>query len=137
MAILRWIEETDKKETPVLFSALFAVVIGAGMIGQWIMSYISKQIPELKTEPIRIWFHIAGEMVTAIILIVSGIGLLLGAPWAPALFFVSIGMLLYTAVVSPGYFAQQGKWIWVLIFGVIVTLAVISTLIVAANLDRF
>ena len=40
-------------------------------------------------------------------------------------------MLLYTAIVSPGYFAQQGKWIWVLIFGVLIALAIASVLLFA------
>jgi len=46
------------------FAAIFGIILGLGMIGQWGMSYFSKQIPELETEPIRIWFHIAAEMVT-------------------------------------------------------------------------
>jgi hypothetical protein len=117
------------------FPAIFAIVVGIGMIGQWAVSYASKQIPELTSEPIRIWFHIAGEMVTAITLIVSGIGLLAVAPWAPTLFFVSIGMLLYTAIVSPGYFAQKGQWIWVLIFGLVITLAIISIFVMIENIS--
>ncbi len=34
------------------------------MIGQWSASYLTKQILELETEPIRIAFHIAAEMIT-------------------------------------------------------------------------
>ncbi|MEA3441219.1 MAG: hypothetical protein U9R58_13155, partial [Chloroflexota bacterium] len=90
------------------FPAFFAIIVGIGMIGQWTASYLTRQIPELKVEPIRIWFHIAGEMATAAALILSGIGLITTQPWAPALFLVAIGMLFYTAIVSPGYFAQKG-----------------------------
>jgi hypothetical protein len=117
------------------FPALFTIIVGAGMIGQWSISYSSKQIPELKSEPIRIWFHITGEMVTAISLIVSGIALLTVMPWAPILFYISIGMLFYTAIVSPGYFAQKGQWIWVLIFGALITLGVLSIFAVVSNLS--
>ena len=78
------------------FSAIFAIIVGVAMIGQWSVSYVTKQIPELQSEPIRICFHIAGEMATAILLIVGGVGLLIVKPWAPALFLVSIGMLFYT-----------------------------------------
>jgi hypothetical protein len=38
-------------------------------------------------------------------------------------------MLIYTAIVSPGYFAQRGKWIWVLILGVLILLAIVSLLL--------
>jgi len=115
------------------FSAVFSLLVGTGMIGQWTLSYLTRQIPELTTEPIRIWFHIAGEMATAISLIVSGVGLLLHSPWAPNLLLVSTGMLIYTAVVSPGYFAQRGQWIWVVIFSVIITLSIVSIFLVSGH----
>ena len=38
------------------FAAIYSIIVGVGMIGQWMMSYINKQIIELKTEPIRIFF---------------------------------------------------------------------------------
>jgi hypothetical protein len=113
------------------FASVFAILVGLGMIAQWVTSYVSKQIPELKTEPIRIGFHIAAEMVTALALILGGIGLFIAQPWAGTLYPLAIGMLIYTAIVSPGYFAQKGNRIWVLIFGVLVALAVASLLLFA------
>ncbi|MCK4356732.1 hypothetical protein KAW44_06595 [Candidatus Bipolaricaulota bacterium] len=112
----------------MVFASVFAIIVGLGMIIQWTMSYVSKQIPELDTEPIRIWFHIAAEMATALMLMFGGIGLLYMRPWALTIYPLSIGMLIYTAIVSPGYFAQKGKWIWVLIFGVLILLAIVSLL---------
>ena len=117
----------------MVFPGVFALVIGVGMIGQWAASYFAKQIPELITEPIRIGFHLAGEMITALMLIAAGIGLLAGAPWAGWVFLVGMGMLFYTAIVSPGYFAQQGKWIWVLIFGVMIVVGVFAIRAVLVN----
>lgn len=114
----------------MVFPAVFALVIGFAMIAQWTALYISKQIPEIATEPIRITFHIAGEMGTAVCLIVGGIGLLIHAAWAVPLFLVAMGMLFYTAVVSPGYFAQQGNWVWVLIFAVMIVVGIFAVLAV-------
>lgn len=102
------------------YSAIFAVVVGLGMIGQWSFSYFSKQIPELEDEPIRIGFHIAAEMATALSLIVSGIAVAAGVAWAGSAYLVSIGMLFYTAIVSPGYFAQKGDWKWLGVFAVLI-----------------
>jgi hypothetical protein len=112
------------------FAAVFSIVVGVGMIVQWAMSYLSKQIPELKTEPIRIGFHLAGEMITAVCLIISGVGLLLSAGWGVSLFLVSVGMLFYTAIVSPGYFAQKGQWAWLVMFGTIIVLGIVSVFLV-------
>lgn len=110
----------------MIFPAVFAFVIGFGMIAQWSISYFTRQIPELTSEPIRIKFHLAGEFVTAAALIASGVGLLVAAPWATSLFLVAMGMLFYTAIVSPGYFAQQGKWAWVGIFGIMVLVGIFA-----------
>ena len=108
------------------FPAIFAIVVGVGMIGQWVVSYFSKQIPELQTEPIRILFHLTAELTTALTLIVSGVGLLGGWTWGVPTYLVATGMLLYTAIVSPGYFAQKGQWGWLVMFGVIILLALVN-----------
>ncbi|MGB2963850.1 MAG: hypothetical protein WBB69_07685 [Anaerolineales bacterium] len=118
----------------MIFPAGFALIVGFGMIAQWILSYTKKQIPELHTEPIRIWFHIAGELATALFLIFSGIGLLADSLWAPTLFFIAMGMLIYTAIVSPGYFAQRGHWIWVVIFGILIAISIGAIITVAGGL---
>lgn len=118
----------------MLFPAIFGLIIGIGMIGQWIMSFITKQIPELQTEPIRIWFHIVGEILTAVAMILSGIGLVAGWSWAPMLYLVASGMLIYTTIVSPGYFGQQGKWTLVVIFGVLTLISIYSVTVVWAGI---
>jgi hypothetical protein len=106
----------------MVFPAVYALVVGFGMMAQWTLSYRSGQIPELQTEPFRIRFHIAGEMATAVALVAAGAGLLLQAGWAVPLYQVGMGMLFYTAIVNPGYFAQQGKLILVGIFALLVLL---------------
>jgi hypothetical protein len=108
------------------FSAWFSIVIGLGMIGQWSFFILANAVPELQTEPIQIAFHLAAEGVTAIGLLVSGIGLLRKTNWAKNLALLSSGMLFYTSIVSPGYFAQLGQFPLVGMFVVIIILNLIS-----------
>lgn len=64
------------------FAAIYAIVVGVLTIGQWIFFLATNQVPELKTEPLGIRFHLAAEFVTAIALISAGAGLLTeGNPW--------------------------------------------------------
>jgi hypothetical protein len=114
----------------MIFAAVFALVVGAGMIGQWLFSLATGQVPELKTEPLRIRFHLAAEFATAIALLVAGIALLTGQPWARWFYLLAIGMLLYTAIVSPGHFAQKGQWAFVGMFAAILLLALVSLVLV-------
>ena len=80
------------------------------MIAMWSVSYVSKQNPELETGPIRIKFHLAAEFATAIVLLIAGIVLFTNQDWAVSIYLTAVGMLLYTVIVSPGYFAQRGQW---------------------------
>lgn len=114
----------------MLLSALFGFVVGLAMIGQWTHLYLTNHIPELKDEPIRIRFHMAAELVTALGLMISGIGLLLGLGWSKNLYLISLGMLFYTAIVSPGYFAQNGDWKWLGMFAAIIAAGLVSLFLV-------
>lgn len=113
----------------MIFPSVFAIVIGVLMIGQWSFFYLSHQIPELETEPYRILFHLAGEFATAVALIVGGVALLASWKWSLWFYMLAMGMLLYTAIVSPGYFAQKGRWPLVGMFAVLFILALISILL--------
>lgn len=73
-------------------------------------------------------------MVTTLALILSGIGLITSQPWASILYLIASGMLIHTAIVSPGYFAQLGKWIWVGIFAILILISVFSILNTAGGL---
>lgn len=106
------------------FSAIFGICVGVLMLAQWGFFLAAGQVPEVQTEPVRLAFHLAAELVTALGLVISGIGLLRRSRWAVNAYLVAAGLLLYSVIVSPGYFAQQGQWIFVAMFGVLLALAV-------------
>jgi hypothetical protein len=109
----------------------YGIAVGLLMLAQWAIFLATGNVPELQTEPLRIGFHLVGEFVTAIGLIVAGTALLRGLPWAASVYLLAAGMLLYTVIVSPGYFAQQGGWAMVGMFGAlfVLTLASIATIL--------
>ncbi len=111
------------------FAGWFGLITGVLMVVQWTFFLVSSQVPEIRTEPIRLSFHLAGELATALALIVSGWAVLRSIAWGHRTLLVAIGMLTYTVVVSPGYFAQQGQWIFLGMFGLLLVLAITSTVI--------
>jgi hypothetical protein len=68
----------------------------------------------------------AAEFLTALSLGLGGAGLLLGWEASLWLFPMAIGMLIYTALISPGYFAQKGQWGFVWMFAFVIILALVS-----------
>ena len=91
------------------WTAIYALVVGVLMLAMWTVLLLTGQAPELATEPLRILFHLAAEALTALTLIAGGIGLLRGRPWARGLTLLGLGMLVYTVIASPGYYAQAGN----------------------------
>jgi len=108
------------------FSGIFSIIVGVLMISQWGFFLAAGAVPELQSEPLRIALHLAAEFLTAACLIVGGAAALRGAGWARWFSLVAAGMLAYTVVVSPGYFAQQGQWPLVGMFALLLALDVVN-----------
>ncbi len=106
------------------------------MLAQWAFFLLTGQVPELQTEIYRIGFHLAGEFTTAMALILSGVGILRGWRLAREMSLVALGMLFYTVIVSPGYFAQQGQWLFVVMFAVLLGLGAIGLRFAVREPDR-
>jgi len=104
-------------------TAVYSLLMGLSMFGMWTMFWIVGEIPELETEPIRIGMHLAAEFVTAVLLIVGGIALLKSWKHSINLFQFSMGMLIYTLIQSPGYFAEQGELAFVAMFAIFLLIA--------------
>ena len=104
----------------------FGIILGILMFAQWGFFLAAGQVPELRTAPLEIAFHLAAEGLTATGLLVSGIALLKGKSWGVTVYFLSVGMMIYSAIVSPGYFAQQSQWGLAAMFGVLLVGAALS-----------
>ena len=105
---------------------IYQILIGSGMIGIWIFLYISSQIPELETEPIRIIMHIIAEVITGILLLISGFYVLIRGHKQEVLYNISLGALIYTLIASTGYYAQKAAWSIVVVF---ITMLIISIIL--------
>jgi hypothetical protein len=110
------------------FAACYGIVVGVGMIAQWGFFIFSGSVPEFQSEPWRIGLHLAGELTTALLLMVSGIGTLKSSHWGKNLLLVGLGMVIYSEIVSPGYFAQLGLWALVAMFAVLLFGATFSVM---------
>ena len=111
------------------FPAWYGIVVGSLMIIQWILSILSGGVPEFQTEPWRIAFHLAAEFFTAIMLILGGIAVLRSMAWGRTVLLIGLGMVIYSEIVSPGYFAQLDQWPMVGIFIVLLVGAIWSALL--------
>ena len=103
----------------LLISGIYAIVIGIGIVGLWSLLVLTNQVPELRTEPVAIKFHITAELSMGILSIFSGIFLLIGFSWAPLVFILAMGLVIYAVINSAGYYAQKKQSVFVIMFGII------------------
>ena len=108
----------------LMISGIYAIIIGIGIIGLWAMLLRTNQVPELKSEPVAIKFHITAEMTMGILSLLSGISLLIGLPWAPYFFIFAMGLIIYAVINSAGYYGQRKQWSFVIMFGIILIASV-------------
>jgi len=118
------------------FAGIFALVVGILMFGQWALSLATGRVPELQTAPLAIGFHLAAEVLTALALLLSGLAILKKIAWGRTLFLVAGGMVLYSAINSPGYFAQRGQWPIVAMFSLLFLIMVFTLMSVAFEEPR-
>ena len=105
------------------FSAIYALCVGVLMLAQWVIFLLTGNVPELQSAPWSIAFHLVAEILTAIMLIISGIMLLKRHPRGKQIFLLSVGMVVYAMINSAGHFAQSKDWIFLVMFGVLLVLA--------------
>ena len=108
------------------FAAWYGIVVGLGMIVQWTYFIVSGNVPEFQTEPWRVAFHLVAEAITALMLTVGGIATIKRTKWHETVLLAGLGMVIYSEIVSPGYFAQQGQWLMVWMFAIVLIGALIS-----------
>lgn len=105
----------------------YGVVLGVFVVGWWALAYARDRIPELRTEPWAIRFHLLAEAMMALTVICGGIMVLTAVEAGREVLLVGFGMVLYSIVASAGYFVQHGERPPVAVFGILFVLTVLAT----------
>lgn len=86
----------------MVFASVYAIMVGVAIISQWTISLVKKQIPGPEVGTIigrgstEMRFHYVAEILTAMVLIIAGVGLLIESSWGLTAYLIGIGMLIYT-----------------------------------------
>ncbi len=110
----------------MIFPSYYSMIVGLLMIGQWLFFILSGNVPEFSITPIEISMHISVEILTALLLLITGYRLLKNKVKSIKWNLLAQGMLIYTVINSSGYFAQLGQWPFVLMFAVLLVFSIVS-----------
>jgi hypothetical protein len=116
-----------------IVAASYSIFVGVCMVLAWIVLIITGGVPELVDQPLVLYYHLASECVTALLLIIAGTALQKKKTWASRFYYIASGALLYALLNATGYYAQRGVILPVLIF----TLLTVLNLICMMAMLRF
>jgi hypothetical protein len=105
--------------------AIYSILVGIGLFCLWCLLYAFGDISEVVARPWETTLHLSAEFTTALLLIVSGLGLLARRRWAERVNIFATGMLVYSLIQSPGTYLQQGAFALVALFGVCFVLTIV------------
>ncbi len=109
----------------------YSIVLGILIAGLWIMLYYTNNIPELKNEQFQITMHVISEIITALLLIFAGFGLLFNNKYSRRMFYVACGMVVYSVLNAAGYYGQQNNTAMALIFlAILIVTSVLLILVI-------
>ena len=105
--------------------AIYAFVVGVGMISYWVMILASGNMPEFTTAPTQSLVHLTAEGLTALALLAGGYGLLSGRAWANRVYPFSLGMVLVAMANAVYYFYLMSEVVFIILFVVLILPALI------------
>ncbi len=114
-----------------IIASIYTIIIGIAMLCMWIFLLGKREVPDLTTKPTQISFHLIAEFITAIMLLIGGFGLFANQSWGMVIFYISIGMVIYSTINAAGFYGQLKDWpmfIMLIVFTIISLL--ITTLII-------
>jgi hypothetical protein len=104
--------------------AWFQIIVGVSIVALWVVLLAAGQVPELDAGMRGIWFHLVAELALATLLLAAGLSLLRRRSRGRDLTSLALGALGYSAINSPGWYADRGEWGVVAMFAVIVAATV-------------
>jgi len=116
--------------------AWFELLVGFLIAGLWITLLFQQQVPEIGLGRRDIWFHIAAELTTAILLLGAGMNALLTDESCQIALGVAAGALLYTTINSAGYYADRRQHDMVAMFCVLTAATAIAIVVLVAGLNH-
>ncbi|NVO19354.1 MAG: hypothetical protein HXX13_06620 [Bacteroidetes bacterium] len=107
--------------------AIYALITGSFLLGLWVFFLVNHLIPEVSSRPTESRFHIAVELCTSLMLIISGIRVLYTKGQGEGMLLMSIGMLFYTLLNTSGYYAEKASVGFITIFVLLLITAIYLT----------
>jgi len=113
---------------------IYCIAIGVLIAAMWAHALAHGAWQRADSSHAEMALHLVAEYAAAAWLVVAGAVFLFVGRAATPFLAAGIGMLLYTAVVSPGYFLGRREWAPVVMFAAIIALTITAAVVLLAAL---
>ena len=79
--------------------------------------------------------RLAAELSTGVMQLAGGLALIKAKDSGKPVLLVGLGMVIYSEIVSPGYYAQLGQWAAVVMFALLLFGATFSAMLLSSSND--
>jgi hypothetical protein len=110
----------------VMTVAVYSLLVGSLMLAWWGISLAGGALERTDRSRAEMALHLLAEFLTAAWLLAGGVALIIMGTGAAGFAGVGLGMLLYTVIVSPGYFLARREYPPVYVFGGLAALTVVA-----------
>jgi len=78
------------------YAALYSILAGIALTIYWIALYKNDEHTKLLSTPLIRVFRLGRDALTIILLIIGGIGVIAGQFWGLSVYFISMGLLIFS-----------------------------------------
>ncbi len=103
----------------------YSILMGIVILAFWAFVFIRKRTKG-PHESVELAYHVVGEIVTAVLLLVTGFGIAFEKDWALVFAPVPLGMLFYAMIVSPGFYAARKHKVMAVAFSLLALVTAIA-----------
>ncbi|GAA0553465.1 hypothetical protein FHS83_001619 [Rhizomicrobium palustre] len=115
--------------------SVYSVTMGLAMGVFWSVLWAMSLLPDMSAKPMELVTTLTAQFTTALLLIVSGIGMWFSGRWALRLNMFASGMLVYSLIQQPGYYLERHAMTFVVLFAVTFVITVLLSPAFKPSLD--
>jgi hypothetical protein len=106
------------------YAALYSILAAIALAMYWVALYSNIEHTELLSTPLRKFFRLGRDILIMILLIVGGVGVIAVLSWGHLVYFISMGLLIFSLCDFTIYH-QRNKNVAAFVFFLILTIVAV------------
>lgn len=112
-------------------AAFYAILAGIALTIYWVALYKNDEHTSLLSTPLLKAFRLGRDGLTILLLIIGGVGIIADLYWGLSVYFISMGLLIFSLCDFTLYYGRNKEWPQFGFFVLLTLVAIIFTVLMA------